>query len=583
MSRLGINTGSTANDGTGDSLRSAMGKVNSNFLEIYNSFGNGSNLISYASTAGISTLAKNLTGNPIISVSGIINSGISSLETVQTTNLTVAGVVTAIQFKGDGSQLTNVTASNPGVEVYDENIYRGVAKGLNFGQNIIAGTIDGNGRVTISVASTIIASGVALTSVYASTAGIASYAQYSNISGVSTYALTSGISTHSSTSGVSSYSSISGLSTRSTTSGFASTAGIATVAGYASTAGIATVAQGLTGIPNLNVGVVTATSYRGSGSSLTGVITSLVAGANITITQTSGIATISAAGTGGGGSGDYATIAGYSTSSGIATVAQGLTGTPNISVNQVAISSSVTVNGITSFYNDVHFEYDKVLSIGNNDELQLFHNGSNSYIDNASTNNLIIRTHGGSIQLHKEGPELMGIFNTDGSVELYYDNVKKFETLGTGVTVSGAVFAQQLIGDALYTNQIVTVGVTTSTSFKTNSTAGNGSDVGFAIKYYITSNGSSGYRFAGPGIVNTIDNPTIYLHRGFTYIFENSTGVNHPFAIRYSSGGTGYGSTYLSGSQSGTQVFTIPFDAPSSLVYQCTIHSGMVGTFTIVQ
>ena len=28
MSRLGINTGSVANDGTGDSLRSAMGKIN---------------------------------------------------------------------------------------------------------------------------------------------------------------------------------------------------------------------------------------------------------------------------------------------------------------------------------------------------------------------------------------------------------------------------------------------------------------------------------------------------------------------------------------------------------------------------
>jgi hypothetical protein len=79
-----------------------------------------------------------------------------------------------------------------------------------------------------------------------------------------------------------------------------SLSGNATTAGYASTAGIATVAQGLTGTPNINVGIVTATSYNGSGATLTGIITSLVAGTNVTITQSSGIATISATGGGGG-------------------------------------------------------------------------------------------------------------------------------------------------------------------------------------------------------------------------------------------------------------------------------------------
>ena len=56
----------------------------------------------------------------------------------------------------------------------------------------------------------------------------------------------------------------------------------------------------------------------------------------------------------------------------------------------------------------------------------------------------------------------------------------------------------------------------TAANFRTNDTVGDGSDVGFALKYYVTANGSSAYRFAGPGLVNTTDNPTIYLHRGFT-------------------------------------------------------------------
>ena len=116
----------------------------------------------------------------------------------------------------------------------------------------------------------------------------------------------------------------------------------------------------------------------------------------------------------------------------------------------------------------------------------------------------------------------------------------------------------------------------------TNYVVGDGSDRNFATRYYITANGNSAYRFAGPGLVNTTDNPTLFLQRGQTYIFENSTAAAHPFAIRYSDGGTGYGSTYLSGSNQGVQVFNVPFDAPASLVYQCTMHSGMIGTLTIV-
>ena len=127
-------------------------------------------------------------------------------------------------------------------------------------------------------------------------------------------------------------------------------------------------------------------------------------------------------------------------------------------------------------------------------------------------------------------------------------------------------------------------GIVTATSFQGNSTTGDGSDRGFTTKYYITANGASSYRFAGPGVLNTTDDPTLYFHRGFTYILENSTGSGHPFALRVSAGGAAYnpGGNFLTGSQNGTQILTVPFDAPSSIVYQCTLHSGMVGTINFV-
>jgi hypothetical protein len=79
---------------------------------------------------------------------------------------------------------------------------------------------------------------------------------------------------------------------------YATSSGIATNAGYATTSGISTVSQGLTGTPNITVGIVTASSYNGSGVNLTGIVTSIVAGTGITISGSTGQVTVNA--TGGG-------------------------------------------------------------------------------------------------------------------------------------------------------------------------------------------------------------------------------------------------------------------------------------------
>ena len=62
---------------------------------------------------------------------------------------------------------------------------------------------------------------------------------------------------------------------------------------------------------------------------------------------------------------------------------------------------------------------------GDGDDLQIYHDGTHSYIKNA-TGNLYFQ-HGG---------ENMAQFSSDGNVELYYDNSKKFETVSTGVKIT---------------------------------------------------------------------------------------------------------------------------------------------------
>jgi len=161
----------------------------------------------------------------------------------------------------------------------------------------------------------------------------------------------------------------------------------------------------------------------------------------------------------------------------------------------------------------------------------------------------------------------------------------------TNTSVTGVITATSFVGDGsnltgvsvpanLTATTLDVTGICTAGSFVTDLISGDGTSRGFATRYYITANGSTDYRFAGPGMPNTVANPTLYLMRGFTYIFENSTGSSHPFRIQFTGTTTGVG-TYVSGSQQGIQVFTVPHDAPASYQYQCTIHSGMLGTFTI--
>ena len=49
MSKQGISTGSSPNDGTGDTLLAGTIKINDNFNEIYDKFGDGTNLVSFVS------------------------------------------------------------------------------------------------------------------------------------------------------------------------------------------------------------------------------------------------------------------------------------------------------------------------------------------------------------------------------------------------------------------------------------------------------------------------------------------------------------------------------------------------------
>ena len=109
----------------------------------------------------------------------------------------------------------------------------------------------------------------------------------------------------------------------------------------------------------------------------------------------------------------------------------------------VNTSTTLRING-----GDLHLDDGKKALFGQGDDLQIYHDGSNSYIDDTGTGQLYIR---GSAQIHLEngpGTEKYARFERNGTVELYYDNSKKFETTSTGISVTGSVIADGLsLGD----------------------------------------------------------------------------------------------------------------------------------------
>jgi len=94
-------------------------------------------------------------------------------------------------------------------------------------------------------------------------------------------------------------------------------------------------------------------------------------------------------------------------------------------------STNLTAGDSTSNANKIR--------MGASNDLNIHHDGSNSYIEDSGTGAL--RILGSSIELRNapSDNELMLKATTDGSVELYHNNNKKIETTASGVAITGGV------------------------------------------------------------------------------------------------------------------------------------------------
>lgn len=125
-------------------------------------------------------------------------------------------------------------------------------------------------------------------------------------------------------------------------------------------------------------------------------------------------------------------------------------------------STGITVTG-TVVADGISVGDNEYINIGEGNDLQIYHNGTNSYIEDAGTGRLELVSNGTAIDLTKAGGETLARFIVDGAVELYYDNSKKIETTTSGVKVTGEV---DLNSVGFIKTNTATVATTTATTIE---------------------------------------------------------------------------------------------------------------------
>ena len=148
----------------------------------------------------------------------------------------------------------------------------------------------------------------------------------------------------------------------------------------------------------------------------------------------------------------------------------------------IALSGDINLGSGTLFTND-----NGKLRLGGSQDLEIYHNGTNSYLDN-NTGHLAIRTNVGSdvgsnIYLQPHDNEDGIVIVHDGGVELYYDNSKKFSTINAGAYVTGSFGVGAATNPSHNYNQGIHVHATGTgaTLHLTDNTSGSGADDGFDV------------------------------------------------------------------------------------------------------
>jgi len=188
------------------------------------------------------------------------------------------------------------------------------------------------------------------------------------------------------------------------------------------------------------------------------------------------------------------------------------------------------------------------IRLGASQDLEIYHTGTRSVIDEKGTGNLQIRSNQ-TVITNGAANETQAVFNQDGAVVLYNDGAIKFSTSSGGIDVTGSVVCDGLTVDgpltANYSEGIVVVKDSNNTGNPaTPRIEGRQSDNGGQWRLGMLSNGNSDFYVA-----NDTDNKIIFNTNAYNraYIDSSSFSPISDNALDLGAAGTEWKDAYFDG------------------------------------
>ncbi|MEC8552679.1 MAG: hypothetical protein VXY93_19460, partial [Pseudomonadota bacterium] len=120
-------------------------------------------------------------------------------------------------------------------------------------------------------------------------------------------------------------------------------------------------------------------------------------------------------------------------------------------------SNAIDVTGNVNATGNLDLTDSGRLMLGTGDDLQIYHTGSASKIDVYTT----------GLEIATDGTETLAKFNRHGSVELWHDGTKRFETSSVGVSIPQDLDVDGHTNlDNVSISGIATVGILTATTLR---------------------------------------------------------------------------------------------------------------------
>jgi hypothetical protein len=148
---------------------------------------------------------------------------------------------------------------------------------------------------------------------------------------------------------------------------------------------------------------------------------------------------------------------------------------------------------------------------GASDDLQIFHDGSNTYINETGTGDLLLSAYSAFKVRSADGLSTGAAFNAYGSVDLYHNNALKLATTSTGIDVTGTVVVDGLTIQGGITEQQVTKSASFTPSF------------------------TEGTTYSCTGTM-TITMPTATAGKSFTIVHATATSITWAGTIKWNGG-----------------------------------------------